>query len=221
MGVRRERITTIYNPIVTPHLQGKMTERPDHPWFLDDGAPIVLAPGRLQKEKDYSTLIKAFALLSSRRSCRLVILGEGRGRKRLERLAQELGLAGRISLPGWVENPFAFMSHASLFVVSSRYEGLSMVLVEAMACGCPCVSTDCPSGPAEILRNGEVGPLVPVGDEVALAEVMHQVIDQPPDRRTLQARATDFSLERAVDEYEMLLSVLMSSSGYSQLDERE
>ena len=107
------------------------------------------------------TLIKAFARLTARRSCRLIILGEGRRRKELEGLVKELKLAGRISLPGWVENPFAFMYRASLFVLSSRHEGLPTVLVEALACGCPCVSTDCRAGPAEILKDGKFGALVP------------------------------------------------------------
>ena len=126
---------------------------------------------------------------------------------------QQLGLGDLVSLPGWVENPFAFMSRASVFVVSSIHEDLPTVLVEALACGCPCVSTDCPAGPAEILRNGEFGSLVPVGDEVELAEAMHLVLDRPANRRVLQSRAADFSLEKVAAAYESLLSNLMSSSG--------
>ena len=208
-GVPSESIVTIYNPVVTPDLQAKMAEHPKHPWLLDGGAPVVLAAGRLSQQKDYPTLIKAFARLASRRSCRLIVLGEGRLRKALERLVKDLRLTDRVSLPGWVENPFAFMSRASLFVLSSRYEGLPGVLVQALACGCPCVSTDCPAGPSEILQDGKFGPLVPVGDEEALAEAMDRILDEPPDGSELQRRAGYFSLERSVAAYEKLIATIV------------
>ena len=204
-----ERITTIYNPVVTPDLHARAAETPDHPWLRDGGAPVVLAAGRLARQKDHQTLIRAFARLAARRPCRLIILGEGSKRTEVEGLVEELKLTDRVSLPGWAENPFAFMSRASVFVLSSRYEGLPTVLVEALACGSPCISTDCPSGPAEILRNGEIGPLVPVGDDSALAEAMERVLDRPPDRQALQRRAADFSADRAVAAYEKLLSDLV------------
>lgn len=164
-------------------------------------------------QKDYPTLIKAFADLMARRPCRLIILGEGKKRKDLEDLVEGLRLADQVSLPGWVDNPFAFMSHASLFVLSSLHEGLPGVLVQALACGCPCVSTDCPAGPSEILRGGEFGPLVPVGDDVALADAMYRVLAQPPERHMLQQRAADFSSDQAVTAYEKLISAIVRSSG--------
>lgn len=208
IGIPREKITAIYNPIFTPDLQIKMKELPNHPWLLDSGSPVVLAVGRLAKQKDYPTLLRAFSRLSSQRPCRLIILGSDDDvpRRKLEALVQALRLENRVSLPGWTENPFAFMSRASLFVLSSRYEGLPGVLVQALACGCPCVSTDCLAGPAEILQDGKLGLLVPVGDEVALAEAMRRTLDQPPDRRMLQQRAAFFSIERAVGAYEQLIS---------------
>ena len=116
-------VTTIYNPAVTPELQARMEESPSHPWLSDGGPPVILSAGRLVALKDFSTLIRAFARLAPRRPCRLIIAGEGRMRRRLERLVGRLGLRDRVSLPGWVDNPFAFMSRASLFVVSSTYEG--------------------------------------------------------------------------------------------------
>ena len=207
IGIPREKITAIYNPVFTPDLHDKMKEPPDHPWFLDNGPPIVLAVGRLIKQKDHPTLLRAFARLSLQRPCRLIILGSGSDAMwgRLKALIRRLKLENRVSLPGWAENPFSFMFHASLFVLSSRHEGLPGVLIQALACGCPCISTDCPAGPAEILQDGKLGPLVPVGDEVALAEAMRRVLDQPPVRRMLQQRAAFFSVERAVDAYEQLV----------------
>ena len=213
MGVARHKITTIYNPVVTPHLQGKMRIVPNHSWFFDGGAPVILSAGRLTDQKDFSTLIRAFALVTARHPCRLIILGEGEERGRLERTVKGLGLTDRVSLPGWVENPFAFMARASLFVVSSSSEGFSRVLVEALACGCPCVSTDCPVGPAEILGDGEFGPLVPVGDESALAAKMYRILERPPDRDVLRERAAQFSVDRAAAEYEGLISEFVTPSG--------
>ena len=210
VGVPPEGVTTIYNPVVTQGLGAGMVESPSHPWLRDGGAPVVLAAGRLHKVKDFPTLIKAFARLASHRPCRLIILGEGKERKRLEGLVQKLNLNDRVSLPGWVDNPFAYMSRASLFVVSSIFEGLSMVLVEALACGCPCVSTDCPAGPSEVLQDGKLGPLVAVGDEVGLAEAMDRVLDRPPDKRMLQRRAADFSVDVAASAYEGLIQTLVA-----------
>ena len=218
LGVKRSKVTTIYNPVVTPHILGKATEPPGHAWFLDAGPPIVLSAGRLTEQKDFLTLIKAFALVTARRPCRLVVVGEGKERKRLERMARKLGLADRISLPGWIENPFALMARASLFVVSSIYEGFSRVLVEALACGCPCVSTDCQSGPAEILGYGEYGTLVPVGDERELAAAMYRVLELPPDRCLLKQRAAWFSVDRAARKYELLLADLISTSDNVRMD---
>ncbi len=211
VGAPNGGITTIYNPVVTRTLQNGMTERPLHPWLLDGGAPVVLAVGRLERPKDFPTLLKAFARLALRRPCRLIILGEGKERKKLQGLVQKLKLDDRVSLPGWVDNPFAYMSRAALFVLSSIHEGFSMVLVEALACGCPCVSTDCPAGPVEILQDGKFGPLVAVGDEVGLAETMDRVLDRPPDKRMLQRRAADFSVDTAASAYEGLIQTIVSS----------
>ena len=220
LGVASEKITTIYNPVVTPYFQSEMAETPNHPWFFDGGPPVVLSVGRLSRQKDFSTLIRAFSLVAARRACRLIVLGEGKERRRLERLVRKLGLEDRVSLPGWADNPLAFMSHASLFVVSSISEGFGRVVVEALACGCPCISTDYPAGPAEILCHGELGALVPVGDQVALAEAMHQVLDRPPDGRELRERAEDFTVEIAAGRYEKLLSGLIAASGDERSDGR-
>ena len=211
-GLPRERISTVYNPTVGPDLAGRAAAPLDHPWLQGDGPPTILAAGRLIQAKDYPTLIRAFAHLRKRLPARLVILGGAkdeatteRGRAKLMRLAEREGVGGDLACLGHVANPWAFMARADLFVLSSRYEGFPNVLVEAMACGCPVVSTDCPSGPAEILDGGRYGTLVPPGDDAALAEAMAATLRTPLPRDVLRARGEQFSLGRAVDAYLDLL----------------
>lgn len=204
-GVSRAAITTIHNPVVTPNLTRLAEEEPDHPWFADGGPPVVLGAGRLTGLKDFPTLIEAFQRVLAKQSCRLLILGEGPMRGELESRVRALGLDGRVSLPGWIENPYACMARSALFVLSSRYEGFGNVLVEALACGCPAVSTDCPFGPAEILEDPAL--LAPVGDPEALAGVMLRALAAPADGdgRARRAKAARFSDERAVKEYQGLI----------------
>ena len=204
-GFSPDRISTIYDPTVAPEMDDLQKEVPDHPWITDAGPPIILAAGRLDDQKDFPTLLKAFHGLSKTRPLRLIILGEGLRRRQLEALVQALRIEDKVSLPGWVGNPLAFMARASLFVLSSKFEGLPGVLIEALACGCPCVSTDCPSGPSEILEGGRIGPLVPVGDHAALAGAMGDTLDTPPDKGILLERASFFSMKKSVDMYEDLI----------------
>jgi len=206
--VPRERITMIYNPMITPELQENLRVPLTHPWFTPDSPPVLLGVGRLVAQKDFPTLLKAFARMRATREVRLMILGEGRKRAALEALARKLGVAGDVALPGFVVNPFPYMVRASALVLSSAWEGLPGVLIEAMSCGCPVVSTDCPSGPAEILDGGVYGPLVPIGDDAALAQATLSVLDAPLDAERLRARAAMFSVDRAVDQY---LEVLLGS----------
>lgn len=177
-GIGGERVVSIYNPVITDEIFAKSREPVDHPWLREDGPPVVLAVGRLHPQKDYATLLTAFAELRRHREARLIILGEGEERSRLERLAVELGVAEHVSLPGFVSNPYAYMGRACLFVLSSRWEGLPTVLIEALALGARLVSTDCPSGPHEILQGGELGDLVPVGDPPALAAAMRRTLEE-------------------------------------------
>ena len=205
-GIARERITTIYNPTVTPDLEAKAAAEADHPWFGDGGPPVVLAVGRLQKQKDYPTLLRAFAKVRERRPLRLIILGEGKDRAAIEALIAELGLDAAVSMPGFAKNPIAYMARAALFVLASRWEGLPNVLIEALAVGCPVVSTDCESGPSEILEGERWGPLVAVGDVDALAAAMDETLEKPPDREWLRGGAQRFTLDRVADRYlEILL----------------
>lgn len=201
----RERIHVIYNPVVSEHLERKAGEPVNHSWFGRPDSPVVLAIGKLNERKDFPVLLAAFSRLLTERSARLVVLGEGRMRKRLVSLAKALRIADHVDFPGFKENPYAFLANADLFVLSSRNEALPTVLIEAMACGCPVVSTDCPFGPREILEEGKLGPLVPVGDSEALAAAMARTLDEPPERDALRERASFFSVDRSVDRYEALL----------------
>lgn len=176
-NISREHITVIYNPsVVRAEVQEKAQDPVDHPWFKPDQPPVLLAVGRLQPQKDYPTLIRAFAQVRQTRPARLLILGEGKERPMLEALIKELGLEQDVSLPGFAMNPYAYMARASLFVLSSRWEGLPTVLIEALCCGTPVVSTDCPSGPREILRDGQYGQLVPVGEAGTLARAIETAL---------------------------------------------
>jgi glycosyltransferase involved in cell wall biosynthesis len=191
----------IYNPVDISNISIKAAESPEHPWFNTDKIPVILGVGRLDPQKDFETLIKAFAIVRKSWQARLVILGEGKERPRLEKLIKDLNLEKDISLPGFVNNPYKYIKRASLFVLSSRFEGFPNVLVEALALGTPVVSTNCPSGPAEILENGKWGRLVPVGDVKALADAIIKTLNDNVDKKALQERARDFSLERIVPMY--------------------
>ena len=215
-GLSREKMRVIYNPVVTPEIFSKAQEPLDHPWFAPGQPPVVLGVGRLTIQKDFPTLIRAFALVRAQRPARLMILGEGEERPKLEALVRELGLEQDVALPGFVSNPYAYMARAAVFVLSSLWEGLPTALIEAMALGTPVVSTDCPSGPAEILEGGVWGKLVPVGDRDALSAAVVSSLDSPslPDATR---RAQDFSLDRIVGEY---LELLLSESSVAQQQQR-
>lgn len=205
IGVPPDRMHVINNPVVTPELYRQASEPIDHPWFAPGEPPVVLGVGRLMLAKDFPTLIRAFGGVRRQRPAKLVILGEGEDRPMLERLRDDLGLHEDVDLPGFAANPYGFMARAAVFVLSSRREGSPMVLVEAMACGTPVVSTDCPSGPRETLVGGRLGRLVPVGDVDALEGAIIQALDRPPPVERLRRRASDYSLEVSVDRYLQVL----------------
>jgi glycosyltransferase involved in cell wall biosynthesis len=166
---------------------------------------VVLAVGKLKRRKGFSTLLRAFARLRARRDARLIVLGEGEERPHLETLAAELGIRDAVDLHGFADNPLAYMARSDVFVLPSEWEGLPTVLIEALVCGCPVVSTDCPSGPAEILDHGRYGTLVPVGDEEALADAILATLAQAPPAALLRERASMFDVERSAACYLELL----------------
>lgn len=206
-GLALEDIQVIYNPVVTPDLFEKVKEPIDHPWFAPEEPAVILGVGRLVIQKDFPTLIRAFALVRQHCPVRLLILGEGEKRPQIEGLIHELGLEDEVALPGFVANSYAYMARAAVFVLSSAWEGLPTVLIEAIATGTPVVSTECPSGPAEILDNGKYGRLVPVGDVEALADAILATLCKPIDPKILRQRSRAFSIERSVDQYLEVLKI--------------
>lgn len=200
-GLARDRIEVVYNPVITPGMLALARQAPDHPWLGPGQPPVVLGVGRLTPQKDFATLIRAFAEVRRRRQARLVILGEGEERSALSALARELDLSDDcVALPGFRENALAYMANAAVFVLSSAWEGLPTVLIEALGAGTRVVSTDCPSGPREILQDGRLGALVPVGDPAALAAAVVEALDRPADTVPPEALAP-FTRDEAVEHY--------------------
>lgn len=213
-GLPRGRVTAIHNPVVTPELIERSRAPLDHPWFRAGEPPVFVCAAALRAQKDLPTLLRAFARLRAERPARLLVVGEGNRRPELEGLAANLDIAADVALPGYVANPLPYMREAAAFVLSSAYEGLANVLVEAMLCGCPVISTDCPSGPREVLDGGRYGTLVPVGDEAALARAMLAALGAPRRSDELRARAQAFHVDRAADRYlGVLLGETVEDSG--------
>ncbi|MCE2424531.1 MAG: glycosyltransferase [Pseudomonadales bacterium] len=194
-------VHVIHNPVVWGDHRQKSALPVEHHWFDDAHVPIILCVGRLSPPKDLATVLHAFARLVSSRPARLVVLGEGPQRAELIQLAATLGIARNVDFAGFKVNPFAYMSKARMVVLSSRYEGSPNVLIQAMACGTPVVSTDCASGPREILEDGRWGALIPVGDSAAMATAIVHALDHPCDRGALISRANDYDAESSIDAY--------------------
>lgn len=199
----RKKIDVIYNPAVTPTMLKKSLESVDHPWFRLGEPPVILGVGRLTRAKDFSLLIRAFAKLREHREARLIILGEGEERQQLETLVSELGVNEHVAMPGFVSNPYAYMRRATLLVLSSQWEGLGNVLIEAMACGTPVVSTDCPSGPREILGDKFKHLLTKVGDQVELEKKIRDSLEQKQSK--LLEPDLRFTIDTATNAYMRLL----------------
>ena len=216
LGIPADRITVIHNPIVTPDLITRSNEPIEHPWFAVGHVPIVVAVGRLTQQKDFSTLLHAFAKARAVRPMKLIILGEGELRSELESLMDQLEIHNDVSLPGFVENPFAYVARSDLLVLSSLFEGLPTVLIEAMAMGTPVVATDCPSGPHEILKGGLYGPLVKMSSPDELASAMLLRLGQPRDSALLMQWASRYSIDESVNAYTRLFKSLDSTLSFNQ-----
>lgn len=206
-GLPADRVSVIRNPVVTAALLAQARQVIDHPWFGQGEPPVILGVGRLARQKDFPTLIRAFTRLRRERPGRLVILGEGNDRRALEALTAKLGIGEDVDLPGHVANPYAWMAKANLFVLSSIWEGSPNVLTEAMACGTPALATDCPSGPRELFADGRYGLLVPVGDDAAMAAAMSRVLDGPPPAGALREAVREYSVEVSAGRYLAVLGL--------------
>jgi glycosyltransferase involved in cell wall biosynthesis len=215
--VPRSRITVIYNSVAKETFEGPCV-LPTHASLIAQQPPIILAVGRLVPQKDFSTLLHAFSALLRSRDARLIVLGEGPERQKLEQLARRLKIERAIDMPGFVDNPAAYMKRCKLFVLSSAWEGFGLVLAEALACGCSIVSTDCPSGPREILRDGDYGRLVPVGDVEALTAAMALALDTDHDPANSKERASEFSPEKAARSFLTLIDGCTAQSPKSDWD---
>ncbi|MGG6269753.1 glycosyltransferase [Leptolyngbya sp. AN03gr2] len=198
-------VHVIENPVIDQSLYQRSLEPCDHPWFKPEQPPVFLAAGRFTAQKDFATLIDAFARVRRTREARLVILGDGQLRAAHTQQIQALGIEADVDLPGFEPNPYPFMRQATVFVLSSRWEALPTVLIEAMGCGCQVISTDCPFGPKEILAEGKYGRLVPMQDAIALSVAMQESLDHPIPKTELEQRAALFSHDRAVSGYLNLL----------------
>jgi glycosyltransferase involved in cell wall biosynthesis len=208
-GIPLYKINVIYNPVVTDELRAKAQIKINHPWFDPGQPPVILAVGRLFPQKDYPTLLRAFASLCRSRPVHLIILGEGDERKNLELLAGELGIQDRVCFPGFIENPYPYMKNAALFVLSSRFEGLPGVLIEALFCGTPVIASDCPGGSREILGNGKYGQLVPLADPESLARALASALKDKPIRPPEESWKP-FELENIIRQYIDLFDALFA-----------
>lgn len=212
-GMARARIGVLHNPVVSPALERAAAEGLHHAW-LEPPFELLLAVGRLTGQKDYPTLLAAFALLLAQRpNARLVILGEGEAHAALLAQARALGIAEQVQFAGFDANPYRWMARASLFVLTSLWEGLPTVIIEALACGATIVATDSPSGPRQILgTDGRLGYLAPVGDSAAIAQALSLALDHRLDGAALRAAAQTYSSEAAVLGFDAMLAELVGAT---------
>ncbi|MCM3727698.1 glycosyltransferase [Neobacillus cucumis] len=207
-NISADKITVIHNPVISEEFI--QTYQQTNAYVKPDGYKLILSIGRLSPEKDYTTLIKAFHKVREHHPVKLMIVGEGPERDKLQETINELNLNEDVALPGFKKNPIGYLKAADLFVLSSLTEGLPTVLIESLYCKTPIVSTDCPSGPDEILCNGEYGKLTPVGDAGQLAEAIeHSLLQAETDVTRLRDRALDFTSEKATKKYDLLINSLM------------
>lgn len=196
-----EKVHVIYNPVITKDMFARARETAPHPWLQEGHGPVILGVGRLEKPKDFQTVLRAVAHLQGQRHARLIILGDGKEKEPLRALASDLGIADRVAMAGFDANPYAYMVRSNVLVLSSRWEGFGNVLVEALALGTPVVATDCDYGPREILAGGRYGRLVPVGDVDAMAGAIEETLAHPPDTGAFKPVAEEFTIERCGARY--------------------
>jgi glycosyltransferase involved in cell wall biosynthesis len=203
-------------PVLTSDIIDQSKQETPHPWLRDRSVPVVLSAGRFKPHKGMLNLIRAFKLVRQARPARLIILGDGPERARLEAEVAQLGLADDVAMPGFFPNPFVWMRRSSLFVLASHYEGLPNVLIQALGVGTPVVATDCPSGPAEILENGRFGALVPVNNDQRLAEAINKALSTAPSSDGQRVVWERYGAEAATSKYLQLAGLPLNQPGAFQ-----
>ncbi|NHN62508.1 glycosyltransferase [Haloarcula sp. JP-Z28] len=204
--VERSDISVLYNPVDVEQIRERASQPVEHEWVEGNDRDVVLFVGRHARQKNLDGWVRAFEkIVNKNPDARAIIAGKGPCREQVQATVERLGLSDTVSLPGFVDNPYRYMRKSDVFLLSSRYEGLPTVLIECLAVGCPVVSTDCPSGPREILSDGEHGTLVPMDDIDGLANAVCDTLADPPDSDRLRSRADDFSPKPVFDAYEQFL----------------
>lgn len=214
LGLDSGRITSIPNGVDYGWIADRA--RASLPWIKpeSDKRPTIITMGRLVPQKDHACLLRAFAMLANRIVCDLVIVGTGPELEGLQQLAQQYAIEDRVHFAGYQTNPYPLLAQADLFVLSSRFEGMPNALIEALACGLSVVSTDCPSGPREILADGAYGHLVPVGDAERLAWAMERSLRSPPQPERQRRRAREFDVVAIARRYvEVILAEAPAAQG--------
>lgn len=199
--VHQNKLITIYNPVHIGKIIRLSGEKINHPWLINKTVPVILAVGRMVKQKNYPVLFRAVKKIRGYHKVKLIVLGQGPEQKKLEQLSKDLELDDSIDMLGHVSNPYQYMARADLFVLSSSWEGLPNVILEALACGCKVVSTNCRSGPKEILDHGKYGTLVSVDDVDALSQGIVDSLKVDIDKKILRDRAAEFDLSIASSQY--------------------
>ncbi len=199
--VPKEKVYILPNPTIVPEIFDMAKEEINHSWFKRKDLFKILGVGGFRRSKDFPTLIRAFDIVRKKLSARLIILGDGRQRKKIESVINKLNLKDYVWLPGFKENPYPFMEKSDIFVLSSKWEGCPNVLIESMAFGTPVVSTDCPSGPREILSDGKYGILVPVGDEKKLADAIIKTLSNPLPKDLLKSAVKKYDYIESTKAY--------------------
>ncbi len=212
VGIPKAKVTRIYNAVIGADFDCRAGQAVTHPWLTEKDRPVFVSAARLVGMKDQRTLLRAFASVVRKRPARLMMLGTGPMLPELRELADLLGIAEHVTFEGFVRNPLPYMQAADAFLLSSRCEGFGNVLVEALGCGTPVISTDCPYGPAEILEKGRFGVLVPPRDPEAMATAMIDCLDHPErwSAGMLRDRANAFSYAVCADQYAGMLRALVA-----------
>lgn len=200
-GLERKHIQVVPPPAIPDSILTKDFSVPHHPWYKNKTAPIIVGVGELCMRKDFSTLIRAFKILLNSVDARLVILGKGKREKELRLLSEQLGIKDKVDFPGFVPDPYPYMAHADVFVHSSLWEGLSFVIIEALAVGTNVVATNCPGGSSEILQNGKYGKLVPLKNPEKMAEAVLETLKDPKDAKFLKNAVIQCTVSASTDAH--------------------